>query len=290
MRMKKEREAALSTLAATAGTAFYPGRLKCVFFAQMGWASWIAITVSALMFMLLTAGACKIVRRADADSLRGAYLCDPGLRGGAWLGAVHAVYLILTAIWMLLLCGRSAERLISIHGAFPIGVAAAFLIALVLGMGKMRAYPIAAAIVLSALIVYALALAVDGRPVDFYREYRTESRLSGSVPAAILFACVHASVNALIGSTIAARFAREIRSPIKFAALAAAGMLAIECAENAALQRAGVRILSQMEPFACLAARLGKPGYAATNLMMTACACITLAAALSGLFGRGESC
>ena len=204
--------------------------------------------------------------------------------------AARAVYLILTAIWMLLLCGRCAERLIPVHGAFPIGVAAAFLIALVLGMGKMRAYPIAAVIVLSALIIYALALALDGRPVDFYREYRTESRLSGSVPAAILFACVHASVNALIGSTIAARFAREIRSPIQFAALAAAGMLAIECAENAALQRVGVRILAQMEPFACLAARWGKLGYTATNLMMTACACMTLAAALNGLFGRGESC
>lgn len=84
MRMRKERKVALATLAATAGTAFYPGRLKCVFFAQMGWASWIAITVSALMFMLLMAGACKIVRRADADSMRGAYLRDPGLRGGAW--------------------------------------------------------------------------------------------------------------------------------------------------------------------------------------------------------------
>ena len=73
-------------------------------------------------------------------------------------------------------------------------------------------------------------------------------------------------------------------------ALIAGGVSANDYQLMAALSRGGTRILSQEAPFACLAARWGSAGYAITLTVMALCACMTLAATVNALFGRGRKC
>lgn len=287
--MKKELSAALATLAAAAGTAFYPGRLACAFFAQTGSAAPLGIAASAGLFGLFCAGACKMARRAGAESLRSVYLSDPGLRGGAWLGGVHAAYMLLAGGWMLVLAGLAAARALPIQGAFWIGMVAALLIASALSVGIRRALPVAGGIVSAAILSYYIALACDARNIDFYRRYETEATLEGAFPAAILLALAYAAMNALSASVAAARFSKSVRSVTRYGLFCALGMAAINASAVAALGRGGVRILSQEAPFVCLAARWGKAGYGITIALMAICACMTLCVVINALFG-GRKC
>ncbi len=290
VRLKKDISAAIATLAAAAGTAFYPGRLACAFFAQTGSAAPIGIAFSAILFGLFCACVCKMARRAGAESLRSAYLSDPGLRGGAWLGGVHAAYMLIAGGWMLVLAGLTAARALPVQGAFWIGIAAAVLIAIALSAGMKRALPIAGGIALLAIFSYYIALACDEREVNFYRQYGTEAALDGAIPAAMLLASTYAAMNTLSAAVAAVRFSGNVRSIARYGCFCALGMAAINASAMAALSRGGTRILSQEAPFACLAARWGSAGYAITLTVMALCACMTLAVAVNALFGRGRKC
>lgn len=278
--MKKWRGAIMAT-AAAAGTGYSSGRAAALFFAQLGWASWIGVICAAAMFALICAGLCRLARHTGGQTLGDVLNRVFDGRGQA-AGVLAVMTAALTAGLMILMEGRMAMLTLPVRGAFWIGAGAALLLAW--GLGGRSAGMSVLALTLCGL--FHLMMALDPREVYYAVEYYTVAELSGSIPAALILSALHASLNAAAAAGMTVRFAREEVSPAKFGLRCGALMLMMLLAVNGALMRGGEKLLSQPVPMALLAARWGKAGYYGCVLTMACGALCTLSAALEILFER----
>ena len=273
---KRELSAVAATLAAGAGVGFSSGRQVALFFAQMGWASWVGVGAAAALYGALCGAVCHFAKQTGARTLPGICMRALGPRRAM---AACALYGLLTA-------GGLAALILPVQNAFWMGALFSTGLALLLslrGMRGMAALGIVAVTLCGAL--YA-AMALDPREIHVYHQYVTVPELSGSLGAALALAAMHAALNAAVAAAAAAGFADRTRSAAGFAAECGLGMLILLAAANAAILRGGERLLSQAMPMAVLAARWGKFGYYALILSMWLCTVTTLSASVSALAGQ----
>ena len=287
--MDKGREwgAAAASVAAASGIGFSSGRTIAMFFSQMGWASWLGVGTASVVFGALCGGACVLARRTGAKGLLGAYMRLLGLRFGRAVGVLHGLLLLLIAAVMLMTAGNLAALALPVRNAVWMGVLAALGISLLLSMRDMRGLIGFGLMTIAVCAAFYAGLALDPRPVRYYRRFETVAELSGSVPAAIVLAVLYAALSASVASGVAASRAGEIGRPGRFALLCGAGMLLMLLAANAALVRGGERLLSLPLPTVALAARWGTFGYYACILTMAMSATAALSAAVGALAGIG---
>lgn len=283
MKKTSEWRGAAAVVAAVAGAGFSSGREVVLFFAQMGWASWIGVGFAAAMFGLLCAVVCHFARTTGARSFQEVYRRVLDVRQGTVVGAIHGLLMALTAGVMAVAAGEMAALALPIRGAFWMGMFFTTGLALLMSTREMRGMALLGVPSLALCGLFYLALALDPRSVTIYMNYETVPEMSGSVTAAILLATLHAALNASIAGGVTACFARRVGSPMRFGARCGGMMLLLLSASNAAVLRGGEKLFSQALPTVVLAARWGKFGYYGCILVMWLCALTTLAAVLGSL-------
>ena len=283
---KRELSAVAATLAAGAGVGFSSGRQVALFFAQMGWASWVGVGAAAALYGALCGAVCHFANQTGARTLPGICMRALGPRRAMAACALYGLLTAAVAAMMISAAGGLAALILPVQNAFWMGALFSTGLALLLslrGMRGMAALGIVAVTLCGAL--YA-AMALDPREIHVYHQYVTVPELSGSLGAALALAAMHAALNAAVAAAAAAGFADRTRSAAGFAAECGLGMLILLAAANAAILRGGERLLSQAMPMAVLAARWGKFGYYALILSMWLCTVTTLSASVSALAGQ----
>lgn len=286
MKEKREWRGAVAVVAAVAGAGFSSGREVVLFFAQMGWASWIGVGFASLIFGMLCAVICHFARTTGAHTFLAVYRRVLDARQGTIVGAIHGLLMALTAGVMAVATGEMAALALPLRGAFWMGVLFSTGLALLMSMRGMRGVAIMGVPSLILCGAFYFALALDPRSVTVYPLYETVPELSGSVTAAILLATLHAALNASIAGGVTACYAERVGRPVRFGLRCGGMMFLLLGTSNAALLRGGKELFSQALPTVVLAARWGKLGYYGCILVMWLCALTTLAAALGSLAGQ----
>lgn len=280
--MQGNRRAALAAMAAIAGTGYASGRELVLFFAQLGWASWIGIALASTAFALMTALIVRWAGGAGPDGLPGA--CRRQGAGRA-LGLLHSVLMAMAAAVMLLNAGRVGELTLPVEHGFAWGAGMALLLAGLVCLGGLRALPWLGLATFALGAAFHLGLALDPRPVRTWLSGDVELALAGSLPAAALLAIPYAALNACVAGDAVARFAACCPRPSRLGVYCGALMaLALVCA-NAALLRGGRTLLAQALPMVLLSARWGLFGFWLCAGFDWLCAACTLSAALGSMTG-----
>lgn len=288
MRANAEWKAAFAVMAAVAGAGFASGRELVLFFAQIGWASWIGIAFASVVFGLLIGVISHYARKTGASSFSGVYQRQLGNRSGDVIGILHALLMALTAAVMLVSCGELGALALPVRHGFLRGVVIALILALLINMRRLRALPwLGVAVVAMGVLFYA-ALAIDVRPVRIYTRSETELSLYGSVGAAILLAVLYASLNAAVAGGVIVRFSLGSVQPARLATLSGGMLCAQLLCANAAIARGGNALLTQAMPTVVLAARWGVIGFWLSIIFMYICAVSTLSSVIGALVAQME--
>lgn len=283
--MKKEWKAAIAANAS--GIAIMSGRSVAIFYSQTQQTSWLGVMTASMIFGVLCGSVCMLARKTGAGSLTNAGVCLLGTRFGMLIGVLCSLCAVVTGTVMLIESGKLAALALSAKYAREMGVLFTLGTALVLNIGSMRWFPGFGAAVIAVCVLFYAGHAMDWRPVLFYQRFETVAKLSGSVPAALLLACLHASLCTLVSADAVMKRVHEVKNIVVFSLKCAGIMLMLLIAVNAAVLRGGTRLLSLKYPEAALAARWGKIGFYICIFSMmlqnisTLCACIGMLAGLN---------
>ena len=267
-------------LAATAGTAFLSGRQLTLFFSQLGGMSWLAVATAAALFGLCCGTLCRFARQTGGENVAAVLMRRLDPRTGAAVGIVHALLRAVLAGIMLCVAGHMAALLWMVKNAFWMGTAGALLAAALLRLGRGRTA--LGWIVLALGAAFYLALAMDGREVQYAAHYEVTLLWRGSAPAALVLGAMHAALNACAAAGAVVEGARSVSSPAKFGAACGVGMLGMLAPANAALLRGGEKLTVQAMPTVLLAARWGQAGFVFCAGFMALRAVVTLSSLLPG--------
>lgn len=269
-----------AVLAATAGTAFLSGRQLTLFFSQLGGMSWLAVGTASALFGLCCGALCRFARQTGGENVAAVLMRRLDPRTGAAAGAAHGLLRAALAGIMLCVAGHMTALLWMAKNAFWMGAAGALLTAALLHMGRGRT--VLGWMVLALGTAFYLALALDGREVQYATRYEVTLLWRGSAPAALALGAMHAALNVCAAAVAVVESARRVSSPVKFGAACGAGMLAMIAPANAALLRGGEKLTVQAMPTVLLAARRGQPGFVICAGFMALCAVATLSSLLPG--------
>lgn len=276
-----ESRAALAVMAAVAGTGYASGRELTLFFAQLGWASWVSVALSAVFFALMIWLSARCAEGAGEGFAAALRRPKPG--AGRALNLLRALLLALTAAVMLLGAARLGALALPVARGALWGAGIALALALLINLGALRALPWLGMTALGAGAAFYAALAVDPRPVRTYLAADAELALEGSLPAAALLALLYAALNAAVAGFVVARFAGACPHRGWLGARCGALLALVLLCANAALERGGRALLGQALPVVLLAARWGLPGFWMCTAFGFLCIVCTLSAALGGL-------
>ena len=278
----REWRAALAAMAATAGAGYASGRELVVFFAQLGWAAWIAVPFACLAFALMIGAVCRCARESGAAGLWRRL----GPRAGRFAAWLHALLMAFIAAVMLESAGELGALALPVRGGWLWGAALALAAAGLMNLDGQRLLPwLGLATVLASAAFYA-ALAIDPRPVRVYLRGETALALRGNPWAAVLLGLAYAAMNACVAGGAVARFTTGRINPSRVAALSGGMLGALLASACAAIARGGDTLLAQAMPTVVLAARWGIAGFWLSVGVGFLCAATTLAAALGVLLDR----
>lgn len=284
MRRWREFGAALAVVAAALGADFASGRESAAFYAQMAGASWWGVAFAAAAFGLIVALVAWLEERCAAANLFALLRRAPGGRLG-WVGcALYALILLLAGASLIDAAGRLGELALPLRHARQLGVALALLVSAWLALGGAGGLRAAGAAFLALLAAYELALCAFAR-LDALPgvTYVLELRLANSIPAALLFAALHAAMCACLGAGVALRAAGEGARPAALGGYSAALFLALSLLGNAALRGQGDELLALDTPFVALASCWGSAGFWGSAAVIYLACVTSLAALLAGL-------
>lgn len=276
---RAEWRAALAVMAATAGVGYASGREFVLFFAQLGWASWIGVAFASLAFALLVGAVSRFARRTGSSSPWRRL----GPRAGRAAAGLYALLMACTAAVMLRRAGEVGALSLPVRGAYGWGVALALMLAILANLDGQRVLPLLGLTTALLAAGFYAALAIDPRPPRVYLHGETVLALRGNVVAAILLAAGYAAMNGCVAAGAAARFSTGAMSPSRFAALSGGMLFALLACANAAIARGGDVLLAQAMPTVVLAARWGIAGFWLSALLSFLCAAGTLTAVLGAL-------
>ena len=270
MMEKRRARAALSVVAAVAGTGYASGRELVLFFAQLGRLSWAGILLASAVF----------------GALVGLMSCASAPR--RWYGRVAAALrgLLLAAVAavMLLEAGKLGALTLPARNGFLWGMLLALALALLANAWGLRPLcRVGFGLLLWGVVFYA-ALALDARPVRIHLRGDVRLALEDNPAAAALLALLYGSMNACVAAGIAGRYGRGNGGAARFGMLCGGMLCALLLCANAAIARGGRQLLAQALPVVLLSARWGLAGFWMTALFSYICAAATLAAALGGLW------
>lgn len=269
--------------AAMLGAAFISGREAASFFAGTGWASWIGIGISALIFGTMMGMLCHFARRTGTDSLPGIYYALLDERCGDAVSIVHGLLMLMMGAVAVSTAGELGMLSLNLHNPAPAAALAAMALAMALTLRGMRPLSALAILFIPVCIIFFVALALDNRPsaAGVYIENSLQD-MRGSVPAAVFLGAMFAFLKAAMAGSIAVTRSRGLR-PAAFA-LACGGILAVTVSTaNWALQKAGSHVWALNLPGVVLAARWGTAGYYISIAVMYAGSVFVLACALGSL-------
>lgn len=288
MLRKKENDAALITIASSAGVGFASLRGIVLFFAQTGKISWLGVVLASTIFGLLCGSVCGMARKTMENSVFGVYRYWFGERIGRVLSGLHGVAGALTTVMMLNVAGKMARLALMCNHAYWIGVFIAIFGALFMNVREKRFLPTASRILLSASFLLMLAMRIDPRSALDRVNYETVLELKNSVTASLVLAFEFALINATIAANSVVESAKYTRSATTFGLKCGIGMFFMLAVSNSAILSGGEKLCSQWLPTVVLASRWGKTGYALSLLITYAGAVMTLSATMRLLFGTGE--
>ena len=257
--MKKEWKAVIAANAAGIGLA--SGRTVMMFYSQMEKASWLGVAAAAALFGVLCAGACTLARKTGRRTLADAAMSLFGIWFGMFVGVVYSLAAAVVAIAVLSEAGRMAALVLPVRHAQEMGILCALGIALMLNVNGMKRYLKFGAAAIVVCVLFYAGISLDPRPVQLWRRIETVAKLSGSVPAALVLACLHASLCALIAADSVMKRTGEAKDFVIFSLRCSGIMLLILLAANGAMLRGGTELLSMKYPEAVLSARWGSVGF-----------------------------
>ena len=182
-----------AVLAATAGTAFLSGRQLTLFFSQLGGMSWLAVGTASALFGLCCGALSRFARQTGGENVAAVLMRRLDPRTGAAVGVAHGLLRAVLAGIMLCVAGHMTALLWMAKNAFWMGAAGALLTAALLRMGRGRAA--LGWMVLALGAAFYLALALDGREVQYATRYEVTLLWRGSAPAALALGAMHAALN-----------------------------------------------------------------------------------------------
>ena len=248
-----------AVLAATAGTAFLSGRQLTLFFSQLGGMSWLAVGTASALFGLCCGALSRFARQMGGENVAAVLMRRLDPRTGAAVGVAHGLLRAALAGIMLCVAGHMAALLWMAKNAFWMGAAGALLTAALLRMGRGRAA--LGWMVLALGAAFYLALALDGREVQYATRYEVTLLWRGSAPAALALGLLSACMSTALSAGVAVRACTGRTGPWGFGLFCALLFLLVNLAGNAALRCRCDEILSLRTPFAALAAQWGTTGF-----------------------------
>lgn len=291
MRNRRELGAALIIVATALGADFASGRESATFYAQMARASWPGVIFAAAVFGAIIATVCWLQERSAASNLFALLRHSPGGAMG-WLGcALYAGILLLAGGSLIGAAGRLGELALPLRHARAFGIALTLVPALWLALGypgktdgetRLRAV---SALFLVTLALYVIAQcftklgSLPGMP------FVLELTLADSLPAALLFAALHAAMCASLGAGMALRAVGKGARPGRVGICSGALFLALNLAANAALRAQMDELLALDVPFVAVASEWGAPGFWLSAIVIYLAAVTSLAGLLAGLHG-----
>lgn len=262
--MKKNLEfrAALTLTATALGVNFASGRGVAAFYAQLGRAAWLGVTLSSLLFGAFMALLTGLARRCGAQSMPSLLRRAPG---GGFGCAVTAMYLFIVAGGMcmaLVSAGRVGALLLPMKNAFIYGFVLCLLIALFFALAGKTVLEAMGAVFYTCALLFVLALIFFGKQINgTVMRWALDLRLENNVLAAILFALLHTSTMVCMASGAAVRLSEGRMRPFILGAYAAIVYFALLGLGNAALRVHADELLALKLPFVALAAGWGVAGF-----------------------------
>lgn len=276
---------ATTAVGAAAATGYASGRALVIFFMQLGWAAWPGVALASALFGALMGLCAKLSVRFGAGSF--GELCQRALgRGKARVaGLFHALLLGMAAAVAILNAGEIGALTLPLRQAFLWGMGLALVAAMALSVGGGRGMGAAGLSAVTLAVLFYLGLALDARPPRLYLRGEAVLTYAGSLPAMLLLALCHGSLNACVAADAVCRYATSGVKPRRLGLLCAAGMALPLYSGCAALMRGGPLLLAHALPVVPLAARWGLIGFWLCAGFGGLCNVATLAAALMGLRG-----
>lgn len=289
MKRLEPLRAACAVNCVVVSASFASGREVSSFFACLGWASWVGIALSAVLFGLLMGMICHFARETGASSLPGIYAAKLDVRCGDAVSVVHVMLMLMLGAVSVSTAGELGMLSLNTDKAALIGGGTAVTLALLLSLRGMRPLSALSVLLLPAATLFFAALALDPRPAQA-GICRTEGQFSmrGNLPAAVLLGALFASYKAAMAGGMVAEWTQitpfHRSKPVDFQGSKAergqelkTGRFAICCGgvffvtlacANWALQRAGAEVWELNLPNVVLAARWGVFGYYACIYVM----------------------
>ena len=278
---------ALAIVAVAMGIDFATGRDLSAFYAQMGGACWLGVGLAALVFGLLTVMLAHLSRRAGADSMGALLRRLLGEKLGKGMALLYGLILCVAAAMALGAAGHMGALMLPLRRSQIWGMGMAVLLAGWIAMGGPRTIQISSGLFVGCMALFELALLFFGEMPDRSQlNYELELKLRGNVPAALLFALVHASVCACLSAGVALRMSKGRVRPWRLGLWAGGLFLLLLTGGNAALMVQKQELLLLQLPLVALASGWGKAGFYFSAILSYFAAVTTLAGIFYALLPR----
>ena len=261
MRLPTELKWACAVCAPALGAAFMSGREAATFFAVTGWASWIGVIISAVVFGLIMGMLCHFGKETGARTLPGIYLAKMDQRCGEAVAIIHCLLMLMMGAVALTTAGELGALSLDIKNAAIIASAGAVILGLMFTLRGLIPLASLGMLCVPFCIVFFIVLALDKRPAaaGVYIQNNMMD-VTGSVSVAVFMGAMFAFLKAAISGSIALSQSHAL-VPWRFGIACSIVMALTAGCANWALQAAGPEVWALNLPFVVLAARWGALGY-----------------------------
>lgn len=287
MNWKEHIGVALAVTASAAGFGCASGRIQAVFYAQMGMASWLSITISALLYALFVAMISGLARRTGAQSFPDIYRRLLGCHAGRWIVLLYGFVLAIGGVLQLQAAANAGALMLPVRHAFFLALMLALGLSLLFaGLGN-AAMKTLGGIYMILLVLFEIALWKWGRVDESRLNFAVNLRLENGMGAAVLMGVLHACVCAALSAGMAVHMTGARIRPRRLGLCCGLLLGLLTLWGNATLLCRDERLIGLKAPFAALASAWGSTGHYLCAGLVFSGAVITLLGILVSLF-HGE--